>query len=266
MTRSAVVERVGVAEVLFELPVGVLVVVGVVGPPERVHVPRHRGEVVEHAGQGPGVITRRLRLVHRIGHGDAAVGRAPHQEVLRLGADTHGVAALGQPLDLAAQDDAGRVRPRLAQHVGIALNDPEPRLPWRRHVRAQVRHGEDVGRRGRLPHRSRREAGEPRPVGQQAVDGGDRDHLGAGLAVHVHEHGEEELDAVPPRRLGQLRRVRDRGRRSLQRARQGRSPPVCGFRLSGFVSTMLPHGKREMVTGSFRSVACRLTDSRRSST
>jgi hypothetical protein len=38
---------------------------------------------------------------------------------------------------------------------------------------------------------------KPGAVGHQDVDGGDRHHLGARLAVHVDEHGEEELDAVP---------------------------------------------------------------------
>jgi hypothetical protein len=40
------------------------------------------------------------------------------------------------------------------------------------------------------------EAREPRPLGQQVVDVVGGDQLGAGLAVHVDELGEQELDAV----------------------------------------------------------------------
>ena len=54
-------ERVGEGEVLLELAVRVLVVVGVVRPAELVHVPRHRGQVVEHPGQALGVVAGHAR-------------------------------------------------------------------------------------------------------------------------------------------------------------------------------------------------------------
>ena len=54
------------------------------------------------------------------------------------------------------------------------------------------------GDEGDLTHRSGGKSGETGPVGHEAVDGRDGNHLGARLAVHVHEHGEEELDTVPP--------------------------------------------------------------------
>ncbi len=204
--------------------------------------------MIEHARECSGVVAGSFRLVHRVGHGDATPGRAPHEEVLRLGAHAHDIAGFGQPLDLAAQDDPGGIGPQLAQHEGIALDDPQPRLPGRRHVGGQVGHGQDVRRRGGLAHRPRSEACEARSVFQQAVDGRDRDHFGARLAVHVHEHGEEELDPVPLGRVAQLRRTRDRGRLSLQRARQVRSPHMSWVSCQGFMSTMLPGGKRRMVT------------------
>src|SRR5262249_42767542 len=46
-----------------------------------------------------------------------------------------------------------------------------------------------------LAHRPGREPGEACPA-EQHVERGGRDHLGTRLAVHIHEHGEEELDAV----------------------------------------------------------------------
>ena len=147
--------------------------------------------------QRPGVVTRCRRLVLRIRHGDAALVGPPHQEVFRLGPDLQRVAQVGQALELPAQNDPRREGPRLAQDMGVALNDAEPGPPWSRHVRGEVRQGEDVGRRRRLAHGPGGEPGEASTVGHEPFDGGDRDQLGARLAVHVHEHGEEELHTIP---------------------------------------------------------------------
>ena len=188
-------ERVGEGEVLLELAVRVLVVVGVVPPAELVHVPRHRGQVVEHPGQALGVVTGHPGPVERVGQLDAALVAPPDQEVLRLAAHVVDVAALARLGQHPLQDQARGVRPRLALDLDVALQHGEPRLPRHERVRRRVRHRDHVGVRRALAHRPGREPGEARPA-EQHVERGGRDHLGAGLAVHVHEHGEEELDAV----------------------------------------------------------------------
>jgi hypothetical protein len=47
-------------------------------------------------------------------------------------------------------------------------------------------------------------SGEPGPFLEHLVQGGDGDELGARLAVHVDEHREDELDAVPLDRGGEF--------------------------------------------------------------
>jgi hypothetical protein len=197
-------ERVGESEVLLELAVRVLVVVGVVRPAELVHVPRHRGQVVEHPGQALGVVAGHAGPVERVGQFDAALVAPPDQEVLRLAAHVVDVAALARLLQHALQDQPRSVRPRLALDLDVALQHGQPRLPRRERVRRRVRRRDHVRVGRALAHRPGREAREARPA-EQYVERGDRDHLGAGLPVHVHEHGEEELDAVrlcPGAKLG----------------------------------------------------------------
>jgi hypothetical protein len=46
--------------------------------------------------------------------------------------------------------------------------------------------------------------GEPCPLGERLLEGGHGNQLGAGLAVHVDEHREDELDAVPLDRGGEF--------------------------------------------------------------
>ena len=188
-------ERVGEAEVLLELAVRVLVVVGVVLPAELVHVPRHRGQVVEHPGQALGVVTGCPGPVERVGELDAALVAAADQEVLRLAAHVVDVAALAGLLQHPFQDQPRGVRPWLAFDLDVTLQYGQPRLPRHQRVRRRVRHCDHVRVRRGLAHRPGREPGEARPA-EQHVQRRDRDHLGAGLPVHVHEHGEEELDAV----------------------------------------------------------------------
>src|SRR6185312_4397030 len=59
-----------------------------------------------------------------------------------------------------------------------------------------VGNGDQVRVGGALSHRPGGEPGESRSPAGEHVHRLDRDHLGARLAVHIHEHGEEELDAV----------------------------------------------------------------------
>jgi hypothetical protein len=88
--------------------------------------------------------------------------------------------------------------------VDVALQHGQPRLPRRERVRGRIRDGDHVRVGGTLPHRPGREAREARAPSGQHVDRLDRDHLGARLAVHVHEHGEEEPDTVGFRARPQL--------------------------------------------------------------
>ena len=67
------------------------------------------------------------------------------------------------------------------------------------------------GEDGDLAHGPGGEPGEARSVGHEALDGGDRHHLGARLAVHVHEHGEEELHTISLGRRDEVGRAFHRG-------------------------------------------------------
>ena len=89
-------QRLGELEVLLELSVAVLVVVGVVGPAELVHRRRDRGEVVVHPGDAAGVVAGLRGGVGGVGGGQAAVGVAAQQEVLDLGADPRLEAGVGR--------------------------------------------------------------------------------------------------------------------------------------------------------------------------
>ena len=148
-------------------------------------------------------------------------------------------------------------------HVGVALDDAESRSPRRRHVRAEVGHGQDVRRRRGLAHRPRRRTRRSRRRRRASPSmARDRHHLGAGLAVHVHEHGEEELDAVALDRLLQLRRARDRGRLArLQCARHAVvSPPVCRSVSSLVCQRCCLMGNSRWLPRLLRNVACSLTE------
>ena len=94
-TRSAVVSASANLEVLLELAVAVLVVVGVVGPAELVHRRRDRGEVVIHPGDAAGVVTGLGGGVGGVRDRQAAVVVAAQQEVLDLGADPRFESGVG---------------------------------------------------------------------------------------------------------------------------------------------------------------------------
>ena len=77
-------ERVRVGEVLLELAVRVLVVVGVVAPPQLVHVARDRGEEFVVAREAVQVVAGLLQRVERVGEPDGAVLQELDEEVLEL--------------------------------------------------------------------------------------------------------------------------------------------------------------------------------------
>jgi hypothetical protein len=142
--------------------------------------------------------------IQRVGELYAAAVAPPDQEVLRLAADVVDQAAVAGLVQHPLQDQPGSVGPGLALDVDVALQHGQPRLPRRERVRGQIRDGDHVRVGRALPHRPGREAREARAPAGQDVGRLDRDHLGARLAVHVHEHGEEEPDPVGLRAFPQL--------------------------------------------------------------
>ena len=189
-------QRVVEEEVLLELPVGVLVVVGVVRPTEPVHVPRDGGEVIEHAGEALGVVAGQVLPVERVGHLDAAVEPAPDQVVLRFDPDHELHAPLvAQALQRVPQHDPRGVGPRLALDLDVAHQHRDAVPPRELHVARRIRRGDHVGIGRALTHGPDGEAGEACSTDDH-VHRRRRHELGAGTAVHVHEHREEELDAV----------------------------------------------------------------------
>ena len=183
-------------EVLLELAVGVLVVGRVVVPPEAGDGGRDLRNEVEVASQRAHVVTRLLERVERIGELEAAVGGAPQQEVLELGADLELISLIGRPRQRPAQDRPRAVRPRLAFDGDVARQACHGRTPRQDRQRRRVGHRDHVGAVGPLSDVARGEPGEPGALGQQVVEMMGGDELGARLAVHVDELGEQELDAV----------------------------------------------------------------------
>ena len=151
---------------------------------------------VEVAGQRAHVVAGLLERVERIGELQAAVGGAPQQEVLKLGADLELVPLFGCPSQRSPQDRARTVRPRFAFDGDVARQARHGRTPRQDRQRRRVGHRDHVRAVGSLPEVARGEPGEPGALGQQVVEMMGGDELGARLAVHIDELGEQELDAV----------------------------------------------------------------------
>ena len=197
-------ERVVELEVLLELAVGVLVVGRVVVPAQRGDVARDRRDEVQVARQAAHVVTGLLEGVQRIGDLDRAVLAPAHEEVLELGADAELVAQGRGAIELVAQDGARAVGPLLALDRHVAREAGDARLPRQRRVAAHVGHRDEVGVVGALADVSGRKAGEAGAVGEQVLEVMGRHELGVGLAVHVDELREEELDVAVTRELSDL--------------------------------------------------------------
>ena len=88
-------QRVGVLEVLLELAVGVLVVGGVVVPPQRGDGLGNLGDEVEVSGQRAHVVAGLVERVAVIGDLDSAVLGPAHEEVLEFGADLQLISLVG---------------------------------------------------------------------------------------------------------------------------------------------------------------------------
>ena len=189
-------ERVGEVEVLLELAVRVLVVVGVVVPAEVGEVARHLRDEVEVAGEAAHVVAGLVEAVERVGQLDPAVLGPAHEEVLELGADHELVAELARAVELAAQDRARAVGPLLALHVHVAGEPRHAGLPRQRGEAPHVGHGGEVGVVRELADRAGGEPGEAGALLHQAVEQARRHKLRVRLPVHVHELREQELDVV----------------------------------------------------------------------
>ena len=189
-------ERVGVAPVLLELAVRVLVVGRVQPPAERVDVAHHLGDEVEVAGQRADVVAGLIEGVERVGELDPAVLGVADEEVLELVADLELVAGVRGARDLVAEDRPRAVRPLLALDRRVAGEPTDLGLPRQARERPGVRHRDQVGVVGRLADVAGREPGEPGPVGEQRLELGGGDQLRVRLRVHVDELREQELDPL----------------------------------------------------------------------
>ncbi len=227
-------ERVGEREVLLELPVGVLVVGGVVVPAEPGDRFGDLGDEVEVARQRAHVVTGLLERVERVGELELAVGAATQQEVLELGADLQFVAERRRAIERRAQDRPRAVWPRLALDGDVAGEARNVLAPRQDRQAARVGHGDHVGVVGTLADVAGGEPGEAGALGEQVVEVVRGHELGVRLAVHVDELREQELDARvvddPPYVLGVLWRWghRPQGISVAAVARQWLRSPVSG--------------------------------------
>ena len=188
-------QRIVVLEVELELPVGVLVVVGVVAPAEAVEVLRQLRDEVVRAGDALHVVAGLIERVEIVSEDDLSVPLL-EQEELELHAHLQPVAQLGRPRIGVLEDRARAEVVRIAVDRDVAGEARQSRLEWHRGVRLRIRDRGDV-RRGRgLADRAGGEASKAGAVVEQHVDALGRDELRARLAVHVDELGEEELDLV----------------------------------------------------------------------
>ena len=197
-------ERVVVGEVRLELAVRVLVVVRVVAIAELVRVARERRQELVVAVQRLGVVAGLLARVERVVDDEPAVLVLAYEEELRLEAHLEAESERGRPRHGVAEDRARAVRPGLALDRHVAGEAHELGLPRDARVRRDVRHGEHVGRGGRLADRAGREAGEAGALLEQVVDRLHGHELRVGLAVHLDELREEELDSLVLRALADL--------------------------------------------------------------
>ncbi len=197
-------ERVGVLEVLLELSVAVLVVVGVVAPAQLVHGSGHRGEVFVHPGEATDVVAGLVGVVCGIGGDERTVVGTLEQEVLDLGPHPGLEASVGGLCDEGLEDVARGERPRLALDVRIALDDGEAFLDERdREEGADVGDRDEVGVLWLLADGTDRVAGETYSLRGEFVDRLDRNQLGARLSAKVDEHGEDELGVGRRTQLGE---------------------------------------------------------------
>ena len=187
-------ERVVELEVLLELAVRVLVVGGVVVPPEAGHGLRDRRDEVEIAGQRAHVVTRKVERVELVGDFDRAVLTPADEEVLELGAHLQLEPELLSARQLVAQDRARTERPRLALDRHVAGEARHVRLPRQDRQRGRVGDRDHVRIVRALADVAGGEPGEAGALGEQVVDVVRRDELRARLAVHVDELSEQKLD------------------------------------------------------------------------
>ena len=187
-------QRVVELEVLLELAVGVLVVGGVVVPPEPGHRLRDLRDEVEVPRQRAHVVAGEVERVELVGDLDRAVLAAADQEVLELGAHLQLEPELLRAGELVAQDRARAERPRLALDRHIAGKPRHVGLPGQDRQRLGVGDRDHVRVVRALADVAGGESGEARAVGEQVVDVVRRDELGARLAMHVDELGEQKLD------------------------------------------------------------------------
>ena len=115
-------------------------------------------------------------------------------EGIEQAAHAAGGAAIGAGFKLAAQDRAGAVRPRLPFNGDVAGEPGDVSLPGENRQCVRIGHRDDVGVMRPLADVTGRKAGEPGAAVEQVIDVMSGHELRVGLAVHVDELGEQELD------------------------------------------------------------------------
>ena len=161
-------QRVGVVEVDFVLPVGVLVV-GLVGvPPDAAHGVHHVPQVAHDVGDALEVIAGLAEAVYVVGVIDlnGAVGVPGDQKMLRLDADVEDVALGPGVVQHGLEVLAGTVGMRLAVHEQVAGEPGQAVIPRNTGVGVEVNAGQHIVGVRPLPHAGEGRAGETGPFVQ----------------------------------------------------------------------------------------------------
>ena len=189
---------VGVVEVDFVLPVGVLMV-GLVGvPPDAAHGVHHVAQVAHYVGDALEVVAGLAQAVNVVGviDLDGAVGVAGDQKMLRLDADVEDVALGPGVVQHRLEVLARAVGMRLAVHEQVAGEAGQPVLPRHWGVGIEVNAGQHIVGVRPLAHAGQGRAGETGPLVQHILEMLHRHHLDLGRAVEVNELRQDEADAV----------------------------------------------------------------------
>ena len=170
-------------------------VVGVVTPAKTIHVLRQLCDEVIRAGDALHVVTGLIKRVEIVGEHDLAIALL-EQEELELHTHLEAIAHLLGARRGVLEDRARAEVVRSAIDCDVAGKAGKTGLKWHRRVRLGVGDRRNVGRGGRLADWAGRKAGKAGTVVEQHVQPLGRYQLGAGLAVHIDELGEKELNSV----------------------------------------------------------------------
>src|SRR5712692_7431983 len=170
-------------------------VVGVGIPAELFHVLDERGHDVEVAVQGPQVVAGFLEQVERVIGLVAAARVLLKQKKLRLDAGLQDIALLACPLQLALENSARAIGPRLAVDVDVRPYPGHVLAPRKLHQAGVVGHGDEVRIVRALAAVADREARKASAPFGHILEVPRRHELGLRHASHLDKRAEEKLDA-----------------------------------------------------------------------